>query len=174
MLEILFQRTHILLQRFQLRLFVVYARYHRCYRRFPIADRRPVFPRRMRCPHGRHPVPPTKLASIAPTASNAERIRAVELAGQLIVRDRAGVRVRDAVPAIFHVGDAPRERFFARPSGPVVARRDPFVDELFRACLEEIEATVGEGQHHAMRPLFAVARRRQRVRQGMREVDGPN
>lgn len=159
MLEVLLQRTHILLQRLQLRFLVMYARYHRGYRRLPITDRRPVFPRRMRRPHGRNPFPPTKLASIAPTAPNAEGICAVMLAGHVIVRDGARVQVRDATPAIFHVGDAARKRFFARPSGPVVAGRDPFVDELFRACLEEIDASIGEGQHHAMRTLSVVTRR---------------
>ena len=159
MLEILFQHAHILLQRLQLCLLVVYARYHRRGGRFPLADRRPVFPRRMRCSHGRRPVPPTKLASIAPTAPNAEGVRAVKLAGQVIVRDGARVHVRDAAPAVFHVGNAPRERFFARSCGPVVACRDPFVDELFRACLEEIDATIGEGQHHTVGPLSVVPRR---------------
>lgn len=159
MFEILLQHTHVLLQRLQLRLLIMDARYHRRYGRFPIADRCPVFPRRMRCPYGRYALPPTKLASVAPTAPHADGIRAVILAGQVIVRDRARVRVRNAAPAVFHVGDAPRERFFARSCGPVVACRDPFVDELFRACLEEIDATIGEGQHHTVGPLSVVPRR---------------
>lgn len=159
MFQILLQRPHILLQRLQLRLLVMYTRYDRRYRRLPIIDRRPLFPRRVRCPHRRHPFPPTKLAAVAPSAPNAEGICPVKLAGQFIVRDGSGVCFRDATPAVFHVRDTARERLFARPSGPIVARRDPLVDEFFRACLEEIDTTVGESQHHTVRSLSAVTRR---------------
>lgn len=48
----------------------------------------------------------------------------------------------DAVPAVLHVRDAAGERLAREARGPVVARRDPFRDEVGRPRLEEVAAPV--------------------------------
>ena len=60
------------------------------------------------------------------------------------------------VPPVLHVGNASCQGFLAGSCSPVVARRYPFVDEFFCACLEEVDATVRKGQNHTVRSLFAI------------------
>lgn len=44
---------------------------------------------------------------------------------------------RRSAPSVIHVGHSASEGFLGRPSGPVVACRDPFVSQRVRAHLEE-------------------------------------
>lgn len=79
--------------------------------------------------------------------------------------------IADAVPTVFHIGHAAGERLFALSRSPVVAGGDPFVDELFCPCLEEVDASVGQGEDHAVWPLSVVPRWRQSMGKRMRQRD---
>ena len=69
--------------------------------------------------------------------------------------------VRDAIPAVLHVGNAAGERFAGKAGRPVVASRDPFGDEIGSTRLKEVAASVWQSKDETVGPAPTVARRRE-------------
>ena len=125
----------MLLQRLQLSLFVMGAWDRWRHWGLPIIDERPIVPRRLLNTHCREIL----LAEATPPTSNAHRI--IVVLSVVILRDGSysSQGVHNSIPTVLHIGHAARERFFRGPRGPVIACGDPFVDEVFRSGLEEVD-----------------------------------
>lgn len=145
--EVLFHRQNVLLQGLHLGFFVMNTGHHRRERWFPVVD-----------VHFFHSVLPAELATSATDAADAHRVRWIDVLQRLAGHGVFMIqRISNPVPTVLHIGDTASKRFFAGSGGPIVASRDPFIDQLLGPCLEEVDAAIGECQHHTMRSLPVVA-----------------